>query len=203
MPRRALPFLLVSVLLSGLVSVLAAAPASADDRLVLRDARGDMWRSGATGDASPAPRSTLGDIRRVSFRHGAADIVVMMWFADLRRVGAYANYTVRLQSATRQLREVTLEASPHSWAGSTRVFRHNGDVVTGCAPTHRIDYDLNMVTIVVPRSCLGTPRYVRANVNTYRADLQSTFYSDNPHDTRDHSWTWTRWLQTAAQPPAA
>jgi hypothetical protein len=201
-PRRTLAAQLATPLVAGLLSVLTAAPAAADDHLVLRDASGDMWRADAVGEAVPAPASTLGDLRRVDVRHGSANVVVTLRFVDLRRAGSYANYTVRLQTGVRTFREVTLEADRHSWAGSTRVFRHGGNLVRGCGESHRVDYRGNTVRIVLPRSCLGTPRFVRANVNVYRADAEDAFFSDNPHDGQAESGAWTRWLRTSAAEPS-
>ncbi len=191
---RSWPAVLAGLLVTGLVATTT--PAFAED-VSLRDRRSDMWRTEAAGTPEPAPDSTVGDILAATVRHQPSTVVVFLRYVDLRRIGPYTNYTVRLENGAGLLREVTLEAGPGSWKGSVRVFRRDGSRATNCLPDHQIDYDSNTVRLLVPRSCLGDPTFVRANLNSFRADVNSRFFSDNPHDDQPFSRFWTRWLRVA------
>ena len=187
---RALALFTAALLLIG----MSAGAASARE-VMLRDAAGDMWRKDQ-GNISEAPNSQVGDVRRALFRHDQRNIVVRQRFVDLRRSGDYAQYVVRIESAAGTYREVRVEASPRSWAGKRRVFNRRGDLVE-CATTHRIDYATNVVVMTLPRTCIGTPRTVRATASNYRSDVNHHFLMDNPHNTDSSAQVWTRWLRVS------
>ena len=193
MPTRALVVLTAVLLLSG----LTAGAASASER-VLHDPAGDMWRADFTGETQPAPHTRAGDVRRASFRHGPKNIVIRQRFVDLRRIGKYAAYYARIQNGAKdRYREVQVEARRGSWRGKIRVFDRRGAKVA-CAATHRIDYAKNTLVIKVPRSCLATPRLVRATTgNAWAQRRDQVFLLDNPHTKRASAPTWTRWVRSA------
>jgi hypothetical protein len=191
LPRR-LATIVATLTLAGLAVVLPAAAANAQVD-ALRDTRGDMWRWSGVADPTPAPHSTVGDIRRAVLAHASARIAVRVSYVDLRRAGVYANYTLRLRTPGHVYREVTLETSRRHPAGRVRVFRRNGRPVADCGTRHRVDYDRSLVRISVARSCLGTPRTVQALFTGYRADADGDFLGDNPHNDRPRG-AWTGWL---------
>lgn len=195
MLRRLLCALSVPLVTAGAVAALAA-PASAQS-LVLRDGHGDVWVTGAVGGWTPAPNSTQGDVTALVVRHQERRVSVVARYVDLSRTGSYASYDLRLRNGAGMLREFVLEAAPHHWVGSVRVFSRSGDPVGGCLVQHRIDYAHDTVRLDVPVSCLGTPRFVQANFNSYRARRPGTFWGDNPHDGRAQAPTWTRWLSAS------
>jgi hypothetical protein len=189
MLRRILTVLVTALALLG----VAVAPASARD-LAVSDAVGDMWRqTDGVGEATRAPGTRQGDVRRAVFVHNRTNIVVTQRYAALRRVGRYANYSVRLQNAARGYREVVVETSRRSWAGKVRVFARNGNRVA-CAATHRVDYGADTVTVRMPRSCLGTPHRIRATATSSWADAAGDFFMDNPHNGQSRVDGWTRRL---------
>lgn len=186
---------LSSALASCVVVMATVAPAAAAE-LRVDDARGDVWVSTDATAAAASPESTLGDVTWTKVRYAGARIVVRIGFRDLARKGAYAQYALRLQNrSTKMVREVVLEASPDSWGGTVRVFKPHGDLVTGCAVSHEIDYAADAVLIKVGRSCLHRPGAVRANVNAYRADGSGAFSSDNALTDDDSSGGWTAWVR--------
>jgi len=164
--------------------------------VLLRDPAGDMWRQDLQGTISEAPTSHVGDVRQAMFRHGQKNILIRQRFVDLSRAGDYAQYVVRIESAAGIYRELRVEASPGSWAGKSRVFNRRGELVE-CATTHRIDYATNVVVMALPRTCIGTPRMIRATASNYRTDLDHNFLMDNPHNTDSSAQVWTRWLRVS------
>lgn len=186
----------LSVLTASLLLVGATAGAASAREVVLRDPAGDMWRMDFAGSTEKAPGSRVGDVRRALFRHGGANIVIRQKFVELRRIGDYALYTARIQSGSKRYREVEVQAGPHSWAGTLRVFDRRGNRVS-CDAAHRIDYVHNTMEITVPRKCLRTPRTIRATaVSSWAQRRRQAFLLDNPHNERSAVRTWTRWLRS-------
>jgi hypothetical protein len=191
MRTRLLVVLATALLLVGVGGGVASA-----QRADLRDARGDVWRSDFSGHTEPAPQSRTGDVRRALFVHGSARIVIRQRFVDLRRIGDYALFTVRIQTGANLYRELRVEASRHGWRGTAKVFNRRGDRV-GCDASHQIDYAKNVVVMSLPRSCLKFPKRIRATAGSYRANRKrAVFLMDNPHNGRATSTAWTRWLRT-------
>ena len=186
----------LAVLTAALLLVAVSSGAASAREVVLRDAAGDMWRQDRQGNVSEAPTSRAGDVRKALFRHGRKNLVVRQRFVDLRRSGDYAQYVIRIESARGIYRELRVEASSGSWAGKSRVFNRRGDLVE-CSTTHDIDYAVNAVVMTVSRSCLGTPRTVRATASNYRTDVNHLFLMDNPHNTESSAQDWTRWLRVS------
>jgi hypothetical protein len=189
---------LLSGLVAGVVTALltlAGAAAAHADQVVLRDPAGDVTRTTFGGGSQPAPRTRVGDVRRAAVRHGRHAVVVRVRYRELRRVGAYWLFEVRLRTGAHRYREVRVEATRHHWRGVERTFDQHGRRVA-CRVRHRIDYRRDVVRIQVPRACLGTPRRVRATVAGYRADRsRARFYVDDPHDRTAATRGATRWLR--------
>lgn len=192
MRTRALAVLTAALLLVGATAGVAGAR-----EVALRDPAGDMWRMDFAGDTEQAPDTRVGDVRRAVFRHGRSNIVIRQNYVDLRRVGEYTLYLARIQSGSKTYREVQVEAGPHSWRGAVKVFNRRGDRVS-CDATHRIDYENNTLVMTVPRSCLRTPRMVRATASSSWAHRRRhVFLMDNPHNERSAANTWTGWLRSS------
>jgi hypothetical protein len=67
------------------------------------------------------------------------------------------------------------------------VLKDESDRARCRAFSHSIGYDRNLVTMRVPRSCLGEPQWVRFHVMNYReVDHESGYrvFMDNPHHHR-------------------
>jgi hypothetical protein len=183
------------VLVSCLVLAVGG-PANAE-RLVLRDARYDTWRTMPGGEVKPARWADAGDIRRVAVRHRHDRVVVRISFAKLRRSGVYAQYAVRVQTSGkhRRIREVLVEAGPHGWRGEARAFTGHRRLARGCDLRHRIDYGDDLVMVRLGRDCLGRPGSVRVNVNAYRANRNGVFFADSAHTDQPGSRGWTDWVK--------
>jgi hypothetical protein len=185
-----------------LLSLTVAAPAVAD-QLVVRDRTGDVLEGRVDVEGGYGVQSDMreGDVVATTFRHGPRRVVVSTTFRALDEVGKYHGYYLRVESARHVYRDVTLEAGPGRWGGRLVVTDRRGQRVR-CAARHTIDYDRNVVRVVVPRSCLGRPRFVRATAaNAWtRPDTSDPSQSDlvaldNPHNTSHRTDTWTRWIR--------
>lgn len=186
----------IAVLTAALLLIAICTSTASARELVLLDPAGDMWRQDLAGNTPEPSTSEVGDVRKALFRHGQKNFVIKQRFVDLRRSGDYAQYMVRVESAVGTYREVHVEASPGSWAGKTRVLNRRGSRVE-CEATHDIDYDANVVVMTLPRTCIGTPRTVRATASNYRSDVNRNFLMDNPHNTESSAQVWTRWLSAS------
>jgi hypothetical protein len=182
--------------------VSLGAPAYAAE-VTLRDKAGDVSEGRVDSPGGYVYQSDVreGDVVRTTFRHGPRNIVVTSTFRALDGVGEYHGYYLRLQTARKLFREVDLEAGPGDWRGRTTVTRGDGKRIS-CGVTHLINYATNTVRVVVPRTCLGKPKVVRATAaNAWtRPDTEDPSQADyveidNPHNSYTEANTWTRWLK--------
>lgn len=142
------------------------------------DASGDMWktrweetrREDGSWDAgnvavSPEPEATGGDIREVSVRHEARNLVIQVEYTDLPDDG-YPIYAV-LETDTGTSWEVfSARAGPRSrraYANVTSGGNSEGDCRAASAS---VDPELGTAVLRVPRSCLGVPRWIRLYLET-------------------------------------
>jgi hypothetical protein len=194
----------VRALLGPLALLLAlglAGPAQAG-QVVVTDRTGDVSQGRVGEEGGYVYQSTLreGDFVRTTFEHRARSVVVTSRFRDLSRVGSYHGYIVRLESGRHVYRDNTVSAGPGLWRGTHEVADRRGRAVR-CGVQHSIDYDRNVVRVVVPRACLDRPRFVRgtAAVAWTQPDHQDPSQPDlvqldNPHSTGADADTWTRWV---------
>jgi hypothetical protein len=197
MPR----FLGASAFGTALLCLAVVAPAAAN-HVVVRDQRRDVSESRVGDDAGTVYQSRIreGDFISTTFRHGMHAVVVTSRFRALDHVGNHHGYFLRLESGRHVYRDVTVQAGPDFWRGRHVVTDRRGDRVR-CAVRHSINYRLNVVRVVVPRSCLGGPHVVRGTAAAVwtRPDLDDPSQPDylevdNPHNTDAVVNTWTHWI---------
>jgi len=197
MPR----FLGASALVTALLCLAVVAPAGAN-HVVVRDQRRDVSESRVGDDAGTVVQSGIreGDFISTTFQHGRHSVVVTSRFRALDHVGNHHAYFLRLESGRHVYRDVTVQAGPDLWRGRHVVTDRRGDRVR-CAVHHSINYRLNVLRVVVPRSCLGGPRVVRGTAATIwtRPDLDDSsqpdyLMVDNPHNTNPVVNSWTHWI---------
>jgi hypothetical protein len=122
------------------------------------------------GTTSPAPERAEGDIIASRVRHKAHVVVMTMRYQELT-AGQRAVHWFGIRTG-KMARFVLLATDAGHPAGRARLFKPNGKMVR-CQVRHSIDYTANTATVRVPRSCLGTPRRVRAAMQ-YGAPISST-----------------------------
>lgn len=154
----------VVVAAAAAVLVPSAAHADADGH---RDAVGDVRSvayDSATGQVveSPStaePAAKLGDIARIKVSHRSSSLTFVLRYRDLAKAGFRHVHEVVIVTP-QYARYVDLVAGPGNWKGKAQMSRPNGKKVR-CSIDRRIDYRDNVVTIEVPRSCVGNPKVVR------------------------------------------
>ena len=150
---RLMRFGVVALILGLLLA--SGAPAYAD-RWSHADKRRDVAKLNFRGDfeVKPAPRDTTTDITRVTISHRPHRVVLRLRVRDLRpaesrSVVAYIKTpTDRHVVAVESLEVAFVARRAPRCAGLTK----------------RFNYGTNLITIGVPRHCLGRPQWVRASV---------------------------------------
>jgi hypothetical protein len=191
--------LAASALLLGAPQV-AAARADDPSRVVLRDGTGDVWRVNVrtsawthVGDLPPA------DVRRAVVTHRSGAVVVRSKFENLRRIGRQSYWTGLATPDSSFFAEVV--SRPGARAGRHELVDGSTYAEVACAGlSHRIDYATETVTLRVPRTCLGSPRWVSANLGNILVVGERPHrrhYADNPHNRQPYSNTGTRRIYPA------
>lgn len=191
-------FRCVSAAVAVIVTLTFTAPAFAAD-VTVSDGRGDMWviQEGAT-TADRAPRESVGDFVRTTFKHTTSRVVVRSKFVDLAREGRLFRMWVDLRDQTGRKFLALVETTPRDRNGHTRLMPGNGGRDIVCNISHRVDYARNTVRVSFPRSCLSNPRTLqfRALSEFSRQNL-SFARIDNPHNQRATSRAWTQPLRAS------
>jgi hypothetical protein len=160
------------------LSVISPVAAHAES-LTFTDGRGDVWAH--FDDVKRAPNHARGDIVRAVIAHNDRQVVVRTRFAKLDRKGLRFVVAARLGTNAGVDRVVRLSAGPGqaTWQGTTHLYRGNNITRVECAPSHRIDYAADVAVVRVPRTCLGSPRWVRATMGVASIKPRG-FFADNP-----------------------
>lgn len=149
---------------AAVVLVPSAAQADADSH---RDAVGDV-RSVAydpgTGKVveSPStaePAARLGDMTKIKVSHTSSSLTFVLRYRDLAKAGFRHVHEVVIVTP-KFARYVDVVAGPGNWKGKAQMSKPNRKKVA-CSIGRRIDYGDNVVTIKVPRSCVGSPKVVK------------------------------------------
>jgi hypothetical protein len=162
-------------LLAGTLAtlLLGSAPAFAGE-LTAQDPSGDMqksigWDEDPDSTYQSAPRRRQGDIVRARFRHTNTNVVVKARFAELKRGNPDLDLwdlfvAMKDQDGTKY--DVFLSAGGYgNRRGNVQVFGPRRELK--CSTRHKIDYEMNTVRLVIPRTCLHDPRSVRFRVGVF------------------------------------
>lgn len=134
------------------------------------DRSGDVYFTTTVAGMVPVPggkatKQRNGDIRTVRVKHTATQVRVRLRYVELAKSGTQHLHVVQLTTSKKRSYEVDLYAGPGAWRGV-------GELVTGSGATKRcalkwnLDYKANTALIVVPRSCIGKPGWIRAGAGT-------------------------------------
>jgi hypothetical protein len=155
--------LLPAVVVGSLAAVaLAAAPAQAQQSST-RDAVRDVTVFRDNG-ITTRPTIKNGDIRRTTIAHKDRKVTLRVSVRDLAKKGDGLLQYTEIRTPTNRY-DLSVYAGPGNWAGTHP---------SSCAgATHKINYRKDVFTYAIPRSCLGSPRWVRVGFAT------ATFEGDN------------------------
>ena len=200
---RSLAAAVGAALLVATCVVAVPTPVVAEDdhpsRVALRDGAGDVWKSSNSDDPVRAKRPTV-DITRGAARHGEHAVTARVRFVNLRRVEGIHLYFIRIRTRAGVFL-VGVEASPDNWPGGSVLFDETDNQAPCHRLTHRIDYADDMMTVRVPRRCLGTPAWVQLSLlnalqKPWSADEGEVWFADSAHSRR------ARWGRTQRLSPS-
>ncbi|WP_162599969.1 hypothetical protein [Nocardioides solisilvae] len=165
----------------------AGAAGQPPSRVVVVDGTGDVWRADRRTDewweVGDVPEI---DLRRTVVRHTADRVVVQSRFVDLQP-GNRTTFWVGFALPGRTFAFSRIVARRGQARGGHNLLREPGGAKIDCDGLgHFVDRDLDLVTIEVPRSCLGEPAWVRANVSAQlvRRGAPNFPYADTVHSDR-------------------
>lgn len=151
---------------AGAALLLTPALAHADG-LTSSDVATDVEQleiSSAGVNVIPAPTRTQGDVVSTRISVLPRKVQVKTRFRDLSRVGQLQFTT--LINSPKGGREITVLANSRNWQGKIVVRNKAGDKVR-CNASRTVDYVHNTVVVVMPRSCLDNPGFVRVAFATF------------------------------------
>ena len=170
-----------AVVVAALAVSLMPTTAFADTYLH-NDATADVVSFSSTSADAAAPDEVNGDIVWSKVRHRARKVVLTMRYRDLDGSGYTVHYfAIRTSKMTRQVSLVTF---PGHLAGKA-VMTNARDKQVTCRVRRDIDYVANTATVVVPRSCLGRPRWVKVGMAMVTSPSK-TFSTGFADDARTH-----------------
>jgi hypothetical protein len=127
-----------------------------------------LTRSGDGDDYTAAPTRANPDVLAATVRHTKRRVVIDVRFDDIfvppGRTGVFAVFG--------DLRSDTSGASWDMWAtqerrqGRVTIFRRG----KRCLGSSRVDYARDTARVVLPRRCLGDPRWVRVSITAWSQD---------------------------------
>jgi hypothetical protein len=170
----------LAVAASCALALTVAGPVAAHaESLTFKDERGDVWAH--FRGAKRAPNHARGDIIRAVIAHNDRQVVIRTKFVELDRRGMRFVVAARLRTSAGVDRVARLSAGPGqaTWQGTTHLYRGDNNTRVDCAPSHRIDYAADVAVIRVPRTCLGSPVWVRATMGAASVKPRG-FFADNP-----------------------
>lgn len=152
------------------------------------DATGDVFVSpesdGAGENFTPAPDRVEGDVTGVRVAHRANKVKLTLRYRELSRTGFANIHSFRIRTE-KVVRDVTVFGITGHWRGEAEMSTARGRTVS-CALSHTIDYATNRVTVLVPRSCLSNPRWVRVGAAGIGIDDDGNTYADDARSTGLH-----------------
>lgn len=175
--------LAVLTLVAALVTPMASAngapgkPHTATTTDATGDVRFVTFRDGDTiTGRGTAPRRTQGDVRTVRVEHTGSVVRVSLRYVELTRTGTDHQHVAQIKTPKREV-VVAVAAKPGSWNGTASIFTSTGSRMK-CALTWKLDYQANTALIVVPRTCLGNPTWIRAGAGMSNTAGQTRYGDD-------------------------
>lgn len=176
-----------AVAVTALLTTSVATPSVADlpppeepTQVALSDGTGDVWVIGpGEDDWDPfGERATIDTVAGTT-RHRAHSVTATLTFLDLRQVQP-KDFDVRMRTGSGVFRAIVSTDADHP-AGRHRLIDRSESRVACPMLSHEVDYAADVVRVRVPRSCIGTPPWVRVALSAYLFRIWDTL-SDNPHN---------------------
>lgn len=200
---------MIAAMLATLTAVSLGVPATAAEedapsRLTLGDATGDVWQ--LTDDEEPEEVDMpTADVVGAVAMHGRRRVEVSATFVDLQQMDPQ-QYSFELLTPSRRSWSFTVAARPGNWDGKFLSGGHDDSgEYPGCpVARHRVDYENDEVNVVIPRSCIGRPEWVRVMISSSLShkpvEGERQHYWDDPHNSDLEGGGHTRRLFRAPEP---
>ena len=161
------------------VALVVPSGSALADTVVRKDQAGDVSKS--VGDTTtPDPSRKNGDITRSVIKHQGSSVRVKIKHRDLVRSGNIITVvSVRSSKGKKAQRTFSIVAVPGGYAGKVLVENAKEKTVS-CRTKHTISYRKNTTELVIPRSCLGNPKWVKVGIGVITAtkDLETAYADD-------------------------
>jgi len=162
---------LIRAALTGAVVGLSLLPSAAfAQRLTVADPKGDSHEIVQDPDTGAYSYPTVGsapnsDFVRAVYRHTRSRIINRTTFMNLSHSGQGVIINAAIGTSTGLVRDAWVLKDP-SKSGNRVAFHEPHGTPVPCSGMKRaIDWDANTVMVSVPRSCLGSPRWVTVSVS--------------------------------------
>jgi hypothetical protein len=155
-----------SAILAAAAATVVLAPTVADaDTYRHTDAVGDVYANVGEADTyAPAPDRAIGDVVSNTIKHKKRAVLLQLAYRDLVNNGEIDTHVFFIRTS-RMTRTVRLYASSSNPGGKAVMYKGKNNKVR-CHVRRHIDYTLNTAKVVVPRSCLGNPRWVKVGMGS-------------------------------------
>lgn len=164
---------LVSVVLAVLTPTASQAAVSDS-----ADSRHDVVAQSGSKPGKVDPDRRNGDVTAVRVTHGPRKVVLELRFATLKATGSWHRHWFRLVTDEGVRRELAVTAGPGSWQGRARLTGVD-QTPEGCTLGSTITYGSGgSARVVVPRSCLSSPAWVRVAAGSVTASGSTTWADD-------------------------
>ena len=154
------------VLLTALAGCSADSPEEAVSTSTIADPAGDVVVSGLGDDretVASAPQNTEADILTTTVEHRTDEVGFVVALRDLRQ-GQYLDLTANVTTDSTGSRLPT-QVTSLTYDGASTIDVYRADGSSRCpAADVAVDHDADTVTMSVPRTCLGDPRWIEATV---------------------------------------
>ena len=189
----------LGALLATWALIAVAAPMAHADRASRPDPAGDVWLNDGEGENdhySQAGSVVNTDVRRTSVRHLKRYVTIRTEFVSLRKkVSEQIEHFLYLR--TDGSGQFAVIVNVDTWNGQTGYYVHGYDDqgprecddVTGSTR-----FDKETIQVRVPRSCLGSPRWIRFQGRTVSYVEDVGTYSDSAMGPGREPRVWSRRL---------
>jgi hypothetical protein len=153
-------FVRSAVLVAAATAVALAPTAAHANKYRHTDAVGDVYSVvGEAGPYTAAPDRVVGDVVSNTVIHKKRAVVLQLAYRDLVNDAEIDSHVffIRTSKMTRTVRLYASDANP----GGQAVFLKGNGKKVRCHVRRHIDYTYNTAQVVVPRSCLDNPRWVK------------------------------------------
>jgi hypothetical protein len=156
---------LASVILAVVAALVTLQPGVAHaDSYVRHDAAQDVAMLDDNGNEVKAPDRADGDIVTSGVSYAGRRLWLAMSFSDLGHDSEFSGYMFALRTNGHKTRFLTIFATPGEGWSTMLGGRHGRIRCRGLAA--RVEYVARRVRAVIPKRCLGSPRWVQVSMAT-------------------------------------